>query len=567
MPKSVGMSVLRRAAAGCAAGLSLVLLAACTESGETVPAPPGVIPLVSTGDLPAPEPGEVHLFGFNDLHGHLEPPEASNGLVGEYPAGGAAYLSTHLGRLRTAYPDSAVLSAGDNIGASPLVSSLFHDEPTVAFLNRAGVAASAVGNHELDHGVSELARLGKGGCAIDGCSPGAPFAGAEFDFLAANLTNARGELPPEVRAWTVLEVGGHKIGVVGTVTPDTVNLVFPEGIRGYTFGDQAEAINKYVPAMKQAGAETVVALVHDGGAQGTPAETTDYNGCADIGPAVPDLAARTDPAVQVLFTAHSHQSYVCEFDGKVVTQAASYGRLISDVTLRFRDGKVSAHAVNRVVTRDVEPDPAVTDLINFYAGQAAPRAGRVVGIATTALPRGASATGESPLGSVIADAMLDSTDEPAQAVAAFMNPGGVRADIDAGPITYGAVYETQPFGNQVLTLTLTGRQILELLEQQWDNGSKPAVLSVAGITYAYDNSAAPGTRVVGDSVRIGGQPLNEAAAYRVSTNNFLASGGDGFTVFTRGTDTTVGPTDLDALETYLREEGPVAAPTQRVQRR
>lgn len=561
------MSVLRRMAAGCAVASSVVLLAGCSAGGEPAPAPPGGVPLVSTDNLPAAEPGEVHLFAFNDLHGHLEPPAAGNGLVGEYTAGGAAYLSTHLDRLRAAYPDSAVLSAGDNIGASPLVSSLFHDEPTIAFLNRIDIAASAVGNHELDHGVLELARLSKGGCAPDGCSPGEPFTGADFDFLAANLTNARGELPPEVRPWTMIEAGGHKIGVVGTVTPDTVNLVFPEGIRGYTFGDQVEAINKYVPAMRQAGAETVVALVHDGGGQGTPAKTTDYNGCAEISPDVPELAARTDPAVRVILTAHSHQPYVCEFDGKVVTQGASYGRLITDITLRFADdGKVTADAVNRVVTRDVEPDSEITGRIDFFAAQAAPRAGRVVGTATAPLAK-ASATGESPLGAVIADAMLDVTGESAQAVAAFMNPGGVRADIDQGPITYGNIYETQPFGNQVVTLTLTGRQILDLLEQQWDNESKPAVLSVAGLSYAYDDTAPPGAKVIGDSVRIAGKPLNEVAVYRVSTNNFLASGGDGFTVFTRGTDTTVGPTDLDALETYLRGRGPVAAPEERIERR
>ncbi|MFI5714555.1 bifunctional metallophosphatase/5'-nucleotidase [Nocardia sp. NPDC051750] len=560
------MSVLRRAASGFGVALSLVLLAGCSGGGEPAPGPPGTVPLVSTDDLPAAETGEVHLFGFNDLHGHLEPPEASNGLIGEYTAGGAAYLATHLDRLRAAYPDSAVLSAGDNIGASPLVSSLFHDEPTITFLNRIGTAASAVGNHELDHGVLDLARLSRGGCAVDGCSPGTPFTGAAFDFLAANLTDARGELPPEVRAWTMVEAGGHKIGVVGTVTPDTVNLVFPEGIRGYTFGDQAEAVNKYVPEMKRAGAETVVALVHDGGAQGTPAKTTDYNGCAEISPDVPELAARTDPAVQVILTAHSHQPYVCEFDGKVVTQGSSYGRLITDITLRFGDGRVTADAVNRVVTRDVEPDSGVTGLIDFFAGRAAPRAGRVVGTATGPLAK-ASATGESPLGAVIADAMLDVTDESAQAVAAFMNPGGVRSDIDPGPITYGSIYETQPFGNQVVTLTLTGRQILDLLEQQWDNESKPAVLSVAGITYAYDDTAPPGEKVIADSVRLGGQPLNEVAVYRVSTNNFLASGGDGFTTFTRGTDTTVGPTDLDALETYLRDRGPVAPPEERIERR
>lgn len=528
------MGVVRRAAAGCAAVLGLVLPLGCASPPEQSPAGTGSVPLVSTNDLPAAQPGEVHLFGFNDLHGHLEPPEAGNGLIGEYTAGGAAYLSAHLDRLRAAYPDSAVLSAGDNIGASPLVSSLFHDEPTVTVLNGLGVAASAVGNHELDHGVRELARLSRGGCAADGCSPGEPFPGAAFDFLAANLTDAHGELPPEVRAWTMLEVGGHKIGVIGTVTPDTVNLVFPEGIRGYTFGDQAEAINKYVPAVKRAGAETVVALVHDGGAQGTPAKSTDYNGCAGISPDVPDLAARTDPAVRVLLTAHSHQPYVCEFDGKVVTQGSSYGRLITDITLRFHDdGRVAANAVNRVVTRDIAPDPAVTGLIDFFA----------------------------------AGAMLEVTDESAQAVAAFMNPGGVRADIDAGPITYGNIYETQPFGNQVVTLTLTGRQILDLLEQQWDNASKPAVLAVAGLSYAYDDTAPAGSKVIDESVRIGGRPLNEVAVYRVSTNNFLASGGDGFTVFTHGTGVEAGPTDLDALETYLRDRGPVQPPAERIERR
>ncbi|MCC3314868.1 bifunctional metallophosphatase/5'-nucleotidase [Nocardia africana] len=559
------MGVLRRMAAGSAVAMSLVALSGCGGSGET--AHPGAIPLVSTSDLPAAQPGEVHLFGINDLHGNLEPPQASNGQVGEYTAGGAAYLATHLQRLRAAYPNSAVVSAGDNIGASPLVSSLFHDEPTIGYLNRIGVAASAVGNHELDHGVVELGRLRAGGCALDGCSPGEPFTGARFDFLAANLTDSRGEPPAGVRPWTMLTIGGHKIGVVGVVTPDTVNLVFPEGIRGYTFGEEAEAINKYVPAMKQAGAETVVALVHDGGSQGTPAKTTDYNGCADISPDVPALAAHTDPDVRVLLTAHSHQAYNCEFDGKVVTQAASYGRLITDVTLRFDRGKVSAHAVNRVVTRDVAADPAVNESIGFFSGQAAPRAQRVVGTATAPLTRSDRGGGESPLGAVIADAMLDVTHDSAQAVAAFMNPGGVRADIGPGPISYGSIYETQPFGNQVVTVTLTGRQILDLLEQQWDNKSKPAVLSVAGISYSYDDKAAPGHKVIADSVRIGDRPLNPVATYRVTTNNFLASGGDGFAVFTRGTDTTVGPTDLDALETYLRDRGAVGPPEERVQRR
>lgn len=556
------MSASHRVAAACAGLLSVILLVGCTAEPPTSP---GQTPLVSTDDLPEAQPGEVHLFGFNDLHGHLQPPEGSNGQIAGRDAGGAAYLATHVARLRAAYPDSAVLLAGDNFGASPLVSSLFHDEPTVKYLNSLRPAASAVGNHELDDGVLELARMQQGGCALDGCSPGAPFTGAEFPYLAANMTNGDGQLPPGLRPWTMVEAGGHKIGVVGVVTPETAQIVFPEGIRGYSFGDPAEAINRHVPEMLAAGAEVIVGLVHDGGKQQVP--DADYNGCANITPNVPELARRTDPAVRVLMTAHSHQSYVCEFDGKVVTQAASYGRLITDVTLRFGDGDVDVRAVNRVVTRDVAPDPATVELIDFFAAEAAPRAERVVGAAAAPLPKSAAPGGESPLGNLIADAMLDATAGPAQAVAAFMNPGGVRADIGAGPITFGSIYQSQPFGNQVVTVSLTGRQIVDLLEQQWSRPDKATILSVAGISYAYDDAAPAGDKIDESSVRIGGQPLNEVAVYRVTTNNFLASGGDGFSVFTRGTDMTVGPMDLDVLEGYLTERGPVAPPAVRIERR
>lgn len=556
------MSASHRVAAACAGLLSVILLVGCTAEPPTSP---GQTPLVSTDDLPEAQPGEVHLFGFNDLHGHLQPPEGSNGQIAGRDAGGAAYLATHVARLRAAYPDSAVLLAGDNFGASPLVSSLFHDEPTVKYLNSLRPAASAVGNHELDDGVLELARMQQGGCALDGCSPGAPFTGAEFPYLAANMTNGDGQLPPGLRPWTMVEAGGHKIGVVGVVTPETAQIVFPEGIRGYSFGDPAEAINRHVPEMLAAGAEVIVGLVHDGGKQQVP--DADYNGCANITPNVPELARRTDPAVRVLMTAHSHQSYVCEFDGKVVTQAASYGRLITDVTLRFGDGDVDVRAVNRLVTRDVAPDPATVELIDFFAAEAAPRAERVVGAAAAPLPKSAAPGGESPLGNLIADAMLDATAGPAQAVAAFMNPGGVRADIGAGPITFGSIYQSQPFGNQVVTVSLTGRQIVDLLEQQWSRPDKATILSVAGISYAYDDAAPAGDKIDESSVRIGGQPLNQVAVYRVTTNNFLASGGDGFSVFTRGTDMTVGPMDLDVLEGYLTERGPVAPPAVRIERR
>ncbi|MBB5917252.1 5'-nucleotidase [Nocardia transvalensis] len=546
--------------------LTLALAGCGSSSDEARPPAPGAVPLVSTDELPKPQPGEVHLFGLNDLHGNLQPPTGSNGHIAGYAAGGAPYLATHLARLRSAYPDSAVLSAGDNVSASPLISALFHDEPTIGFLNSVGVAASAVGNHEFDHGVPELTRLQQGGCGWDGCVPGEPFTGAKFPYLAANVTDANGQLPPGLRPWTMLQLGGHKIGVVGTVTPETVTIVMPEGIRGYTFGDEVDAVNKYVPQMRAAGAETVVALMHDGGSQRTHGAPTDYNGCADITPNVTKLAERTDPAVRVMLTAHSHQAYNCTIAGKVVTQAASYGRLVTDISLRFHDGIVDAGAVNRVVTRDVPPDPATTGSVDFYADQAKPRADRVIGTATAPLPNEPTHGGDSPLGDVIADAMLAAM-RPDQAVAAFMNAGGVRADLNGGDITYEQAYTVQPFGNQIVTVVLTGQQILRLLEQQWATPDKSGVLSVAGISYAYSDSAPAGSKVDPGSVRIGGQPLNPVATYPISTNNFLAAGGDGFSVFTEGSKAAVGPTDLDALESYLTTRGAVEPPPGRVERR
>ncbi len=547
--------------------LTLTLLAGCSAGSD--PAAPTAssadVPLVSTDDLLESRPDEIHLFGFNDLHGNLEPPQGSAGRIAGHDAGGAAYLATHLARLKAAYPASAVVAGGDNIGASPLVSALFHDEPTISFLNSVGVAASAVGNHEFDDGVLELSRIQGGGCAPEGCSPGAPFTGAKFPYLAANVTDTTGHLPPGLRAWTMLEVGGRKIGVVGTVTRETAQIVMPEGIRGYSFGDQVAAINAAVPAMRAAGAEAIVALVHDGGAQ--RAADPDYNGCADMSPEVTTLATGADPAVRAIFTAHSHQSYVCTIEGKVVSQAASYGRLITDLTLRFGDGPARASAVNRVVTREVTPDSATEALIDFYAEQANPRAKRVVGTAADTLPRQPNPAGESPLGSVIAEAMLTVTAQPAAAGAALMNPGGVRADLKPGAITYGDIFTVQPFGNQVVTVTLTGAQLLRLLEQQWKDPNKPTVLSPAGLSYTYVDSAPAERKVVADSVRVAGQPLNPVATYRVSTNSFLAAGGDGFTVFTEGTDKTVGPTDLDAFESFLATRPTVRAPEARVERK
>lgn len=562
----------RRLITALALTASATLLASCGSSGDgaapsssasssaqTAFTVPGV------GDLPPANPNQVHLFAFNDFHGNLQPPTGSTGKIGGKEAGGAAYFATALQRLKQAYPTNLTVAAGDLVSASPLVSALFRDEPTVKFLNSVGLQASSVGNHEFDHGTIELERLQKGGCAPQGCEPGDPFTGAAYQYLAANVTNAAGQLPPGTVPWKMFEAAGRKIAVIGTVTPETATIVAPEGVRGYSFGDEAEAINKYVPEMKAAGAQAIVATLHDGGAQKSSGEA-DPNACKDVTAAVPDLAAKIDPAVNAVVTAHSHQAYVCTIKGRTVTQAASYGRLITDITLDFGGPAVTSTAVNRVVSRDLPADPATQRLVEFYEKEAKPRADRVIGTIPTDLKREAFPGGDSALGDVIADAMLFTTRAPNEAAGtiAFMNPGGVRADLKGGAVTYGAAYTVQPFGNQVVTVSLTGQRIIDLLEQQWQNPAKTTILAPSGISYAYDPNGTANRKVIRDSVKAGDQPLNPVAVYRVTTNNFLTAGGDGFSVFTRSTDLTVGGIDLDALEKYLQATPNLQPPTSRV---
>lgn len=564
-------------------GVAIVAAAACSpdpgvQNPPAATGAPSAIPLVSTNDLPAAKPNDVHLLAFNDFHGNLQPPEGSGGKIAGYAAGGASYFATHVKRLTAAYPNSAVVMAGDGIGASPLVSALFHDEPSIKFYNQIGVAASSVGNHEFDHGVIELGRIAQGGCnPLDGCQPGDPFTGAKFPYLAANVTNADGAQPPGLKPWVTADIGGHKIGFIGVVTSTTASIVEPTGIRGYTFGDEPDAVNKYVPAVKAAGAETIVVLVHEGGQQTVPTGSdADYNKCVNITPKATELATRMDPAVSVIVSGHTHQPYVCTIAGKLITQASYYGKLITDITLTFDGTKVSAvNGVNRVITRDVPEDPDAKKLVDFYAAEVKPRANRVIGTITGDIVKAPFPAGDSPLGDLIADSMLAATAAPDKGGAqlALMNPGGVRADLIAkadpnstvvtkkdGQVTYGEAYTVQPFGNQVVTATLTGAQVLAVLEQQWDNASKPAVLAVSGITYTYDDTAPKGKKVVAGSVQVAGKPLNPVGVYRVATNNFVAAGGDGFAVFTQATDVVPGPIDLDALESHLVAVGTVTPP-------
>ncbi len=514
----------------------------------------------------------VQILALNDFHGNLLPPSGSSGRVGTIDAGGVEYLATHINNLRALNPNTVVVSAGDMVGASPLISALFHDEPTIEAFNLIGLDFNAVGNHEFDEGWSELVRLQEGGChPVDGCLDGDDFAGAEFQFLAANVTrkdNGKTIFP----AYKMRSFAGAKIAFIGMTLEGTPSIVTPSGIADLNFLDEADTVNALIPELKAKGIETIVVLIHEGGVQSSPAP---YNGCVGISGPIVDIVNRFDDEVDVVISGHTHQPYNCTIDNKLVTSAFSFGRLVTkiDLTIDRETGEVTTMvADNRIVTRDVAKDSFLTALVNKYNALVAPIANRVIGSITGNITRTTNAAGESALGDVIADAQLYATADPANggAVIAFMNPGGIRADLTYagspagegdGNVTYGESFTVQPFGNNLVTVTMTGAQIDTLLEQQFVGCGQTSnrILQVSnGFTYSWSSSAPACNKVDPTSIKLNGVTLDPAGSYRVTMNSFLADGGDGFTTFTLGTDRLGGAVDTDALEAYFAVFSPVA---------
>ncbi len=510
----------------------------------------------------------VRLITLNDFHGNLQPPAGSSGRVtladgSTVDAGGAVYIATHVKQLRAQVRNSIVLSAGDNIGASPLPSALFHDEPTIEFLNDIGLSASAVGNHEFDEGYRELLRIQFGGCnPTDGCQFRPTYTGARFPFLGANVTFDNGL--PAVLPFTVKFSGGIPIGVIGATLEDLPSVVTPAAIEGLKFGDEVQAINKTSKLLDRLGIRSQVVVLH----QGDIATTGGPNAC-NLLPGGPGtaIAAGASPSVDAIFTGHSHQAYNCSLpdpagNPRPVMQGASFGRLLSVVDLqinnRTRDVVRSATvAHNEIVTRDVTPDPQVAALVDDAVTKSAPIANRLVGTITADITRIPAPSGEQPLGDVIADAQLEGT-QAAGAQIAITNPGGIRADLTYasspagegdGVVTYGEAFQVQPFSNIMQTITLTGDQLDAVLEQQW-SATRTFFLQISStLHYTQTPANAIGDRV--SNITVAGVPVTPTGTYRVSVNNFLAAGGDGFTVFAQGTDLVGGPVDVDAFTAYL----------------
>jgi 5'-nucleotidase len=554
---------------------------------------PLAIALALALPLQARELVAVRLIAFNDLHGHLEPGDNTIAIPDPRdPAqrialrtGGMAHLATAARRLRAEQPASLLVSTGDLVGASPLTSALFRDEPTIEAMNALGLDLSVVGNHEFDHGVAELRRLIAGGCAtgprgVAATCAGADrsYAGARFPFIAANVEDAATGAPL-LSPFVVRTVDGVRIGLVGAVTRSTPGIVMPDGIRGWRFTSEAQALNRYARQLRADGVNVVVAVVHEGGdADGG------INGCDNPRGAIFEIVRALDPAIDVVLSAHTHRAYNCRIDGRPVIQGASFGRLLSVIDLQVdRAGGAVAREATRArnvpVANGLDADPAidaayppypadpqVAAIVEHYRKQVAPLAERPVGRLAAAVERLPPEQGDSPAGRLIADAHLAATRGNGAQIA-FTNTGGIRANLRPrqpdGTVTFGDVFTVQPFGNTLVTMTLTGAQLKALLESQWRSSTaRPHFLQPsATLSYAWRDDAPPGARVVEDSITIGAERWRRDATYRVTVNSYLAAGGDRFHAFLDGTERSGGPLDVDALAQYLSQRsagGPLA---------
>lgn len=569
--------------------------------------------------IAAPVP--LRVMAFNDFHGHLEaadlrldlPDPANPGQWLRAPAGGAAALAGLVRELRADSPNHLLLSGGDLFGGSPLISSLFRHESTVAVMNRIGLDASVVGNHEFDAGWAELQRLINGGCAATqagnparSCANG-PWGGAKFPLLGGNVVaEATGQivLAPSV----VRNVGGVRVGLIGAVTRTTPDIVMRSGIAGLRFDDEADAINRSAALLKAAGVHTLIALVHEGGEIGQASQRGDWNdgSCPKARGAIFEINRRLSPDIDLLLTGHTHQGYRCEMDGRLVMQATAYGRGLSviDLVLDSDTGRVQRsqtrglnvpvlnERVDPALRRQLaaglpaplarallnaQPDAQVAAEVAALAQAVAPLANQPVGRITADFKRGGTGNGgpvDNAAGRLVADAQLAATRSPATGGAqlALMNQGGVRSDLECTAadkasgtpctISYGQVITMQPFGNALVTMTLSGAQLQRVLEsQQRANAQSPAILHPsAGLTYEWHASAEAGQHV--RQLMLNGQPVLPEQRLRVTVNNFIADGGDGFTLLREGTERLTGPLDAEALVQFLGGSQPVQPDTQ-----
>ena len=536
-------------------------------------------------------PVEVGIVAINDFHGALEPPKQAviapdgQGATIPVPAGGAAWLASAIDAIRAKVSNNLTVAAGDLISGSPLISSLYLDEPAIGVLNQVGLDFSAVGNHEFDRGREEILRMQNGGCARhtkrQPCAV-EPFTGAKFRYLAASTRTESGETLLPATALRSFGSGRRKVtvGLIGLTLKGTAQIVMPDGIAGLTFADEAETINALVPMLKAQGADAVVVLIHQGGVQepdGGP------NGCSGFTGDIRPILDRLDDRVDLVVSGHTHRAYVCNYatlnSAKpfLLTSAGDRGRMVTDIRLAIdpATNRVVAKSATNVIVQSEPfrgaggaiatsdrfpsfvPRQDVAAYVAKYAAATREFSARLVGAIS------GPASDRIIVGQLIADAQLAAT-QSARAQMSFMNRGGVRAALlprEDGQLTFGDIYAVQPFGNELVTGSLTGAEIREFVEQSLDDdGGINPVIPSAGLSFTFDARRPAGNRIV--DLRFQGQPLDPAASYRVTVSNFLAGGGDGYTVLKQLRDTTPGGVDLDALEAWIGSSSPQDVPTE-----
>ncbi len=538
----------------------LVLLAAClpmqTKPSETV---------------------SISLLAVNDIHGNLlpssfgypDPADRSKRIT--LQAGGVEAIATIVKEAKAKNPNTLLVGAGDLISASPLASSLLADEPTLKALSDLGMSFSSVGNHEFDRGYKELLRLQNGGCAepfdpAKACKFG-NYEGAKFKYLAANVTvKATGKTA--FPAYVIQEVGGVKIAFIGLVLKETPTIVLPSGVAGLEFSDEAETANKLIPELKSQDAQVIIVMIHQGGNAKDPFYVKD---CTTLSGQIVDIVKKLDAAVDMVISGHTHQGYQCRVEGRIVTQSDQYGHLVMQIDLNYDKGANKLVSINTnpiiVDASKIAKDPAMSEIVNKAKAMTDPLANQPIAkLGAEQITRDQTAAGESALGDIIADSQLAATKDPAKggAVIAFMNPGGIRASLPPNPstsVTYGDTFTVQPFGNSLVVMTLTGPQIKELLEQQFDNpaAGQSRMLQISeGFSYTWDAKKTKGEKV--SDIKLNGTALDPAAKYRVTVNSFLADGGDNFLALKQGTDRLGGDLDLDALQAYLKAQEAAGKP-------
>jgi len=554
------------------------------------------------GGASAGGPVEVKLIAFNDFHGNIEAPKLAIDHPGpgegaaKVPAGGVAHFASAIDALRKRNPNHLVVSAGDMIGASPLVSALFLDEPTIHAMNLIDIDFNAVGNHEFDRGREELLRMQKGGCEKHGSrQPCAvePFPGAKFTYLAANTVTEGGDTLFPAYAVRSFGKGARavKVGIIGMTLKGTPALVTPTGVAGLEFRDEAETVNALIPKLKTEGADAIVLVIHQG-----VYSRLGYNdqSCGGIEGDLIPILERLDAGVDAVVSGHTHNAYVCDYarinpaKPILLTSAGRYGTMLTDIRLSIDPvaGRVVAKAADNLIVQGAgfstsrgetpvtdavpafAPRADVAALVQRYAAAAEPVAARAVGRLSAPALKSANEAGEHALGNLIADAQLAATRAPdaGGAQLALMNPGGVRTDLVPaadGSVSFGQLFASQPFANILVVRSLTGAQLKAVLEQQFASGSNsaenPYILSPSqGLRFAYDLTRPAGQRIV--ALTLDNRPVRPEAEYRVAMNSFLSGGGDNFTGFSQGRVVNGGMLDVDALEAYIAAAGTLTPP-------